>query len=120
MTTEPEIAGPGGSSMLAYPQTKLRIVAQYPVGKSSGAALAGRPETVEIELNDDAVPDDTAERAEFITQLLASLFRDLPALADQYNFEFQGSGARQVDPDAVQTLSEQARQSEQGEGVRTR
>lgn len=80
----------GGSQLLPYPQTKLRISATYPAGDT---APPGRPESVEIELNDDAVPGDPAERTVFITELVAALFRGLPADNHQYKIEFQPPAA---------------------------
>lgn len=78
---------------LPYPQTKLRITANYPAGP------AGLPETVDIELNDDAVPADAAERTAFITHLVTALFRNLPADVAQYNIEIQN--AQRDQPDAA-------------------
>lgn len=89
MSTEPV-----GGAVAPYPQTKLRITASYPAGDTPAAGL---PDTVEIELNDDAVPAGDPERTVFITQLVASLFRALPTDPANYSIQFG-----QPDGDSVQ------------------
>lgn len=59
-----------------YPQDKVTITATYRPPKTDGPVLVYHPETVQIELNDDVVPADPAERLAFLTELINSLFRD--------------------------------------------
>jgi hypothetical protein len=63
------------SSRTPRPLDKVRITASYPTVHAGDVTLPGHPETVEIELNDDAVPAGSAERVAFIQSLIDSLFR---------------------------------------------
>ena len=75
------------------PQDKVRISASYRTATDTVAvAVAGMPETVEIELNDDVVPADPAERIAFLTSLVDSLFR-IPADQGSYLVDISHAGA---------------------------
>lgn len=63
------------SAPYRLPQPQVRIVAQYPTAAVGDVVLVGHPESVEIELNDPAVPTDPAEQVAYITRLIAELFR---------------------------------------------
>ncbi len=63
------------NNLAPYPQTVLRISASYQPTKVGEVLLAGQPENVEIELNE--LPEDGL--ADFIAELVASLFRYTPA-----------------------------------------
>jgi len=62
-------------SVIGYQRDKVRITASYTPAKAGDDPVPGQPETVEIELNEDAVPADDAERVVFLTALIDSLFR---------------------------------------------
>jgi hypothetical protein len=57
---------------------KLRISATYRAGQVGDVVAAGQPETVEIELNDDAVPSGSPDLAAFVAHLVSTLFRLAP------------------------------------------
>lgn len=64
------------STGFGYVPDKVSITATYPPPAADCAGQSGQPETVTIELNDDAVPADAAERLVLIASLVDSLFRD--------------------------------------------
>jgi hypothetical protein len=75
MTTTP-------STNYVYPQDKVKITATYRSGRIGDVEPAFQPETVEITLNDDAVPTDPAECLAFLTGLVETLFTYAPADGD--------------------------------------
>jgi hypothetical protein len=83
MTETTTVANP-----LAYPQTKLRITATYRAGTAGDVVPEGQPETVEIELNE--LPETGL--AEFVTELVDSLFREFAVTVEQAGDPAQVTG----------------------------
>jgi hypothetical protein len=91
-------------STSVYLPDKVRITASYRVA-TGDLILAGMPEAVEIELNDDAVPTEPAERIAFLTSLVDSLFREDPAKTS-YQVEIRDST---LDPDRLHAIAGRTR-----------
>lgn len=90
------------TSTYVYPQDKVRIAASYRAGSVGAHVPAGQPETIEITLNDESVPADSAERIAFLAALIDALFRTPPDR--NYQIGIHNSG---IDPDRLTELAQQ-------------